>query len=122
MLALRKGEPGRGLRAVLGFDSCLVEDFEVDALVGQCLTNLLHGRQLIDGLVGDDADALGAHVLKVHADLARDAGSETDGRSSHLKGILLELGTILRGCIAAYSRMWTTAVVVMVPWIRVAGT
>lgn len=90
--------------------------------MGQCLADLFHGRQLVDSLVSDNADPLGAHVLEVHADFACDARPESDGRGSHLKGILLELGTVLGGCIAAYSSMRAAAVVMMVAWVGVAGT
>lgn len=116
------GELGQGLRAILRFDSCLVEDFEVDALAGQCLTDLFHGRQLVDCLVGDNADPLGAHVLEVHADLMSDARSESDGRGRHLEGILLELRAVLRGGISADSSIQTVSVMMMVTWVGVAGT
>lgn len=113
---------GQGLRAILWLDSCLVEDFEVDALVGQCLSNLFHGRQLVDSFIGDNADPLGAHVLEIHADFARDARSESDGRGRHLEGVLLELRAVLGGCIAAYSSMRTVSVIMMVTRVGVAGT
>lgn len=122
VLVFAEEEMGQGLRAILWLDPCLVEDFKVDALVGQCLSNLFHSRQFVDSLVSNDTDPLGAHVLEVHADFARYARSESDGRGSHLKGILLELRAVLRGCIAAYSSMWAVSMVMMVTRVGVAWT
>lgn len=122
MLKSGKGELRQGLRAILWLDPRLVKDFEINALVGQCLTDLLHGCQLVDCLICNDADPLGAHVLEVHAHFPRNAGSEADGRSSHLEGVLLELRVILRGGIAPHSSVWTMPVIMMVAGIGVART
>ena len=48
---------------------------------------MLHGIQLRDVDVRDDADALRAQVLHVHAHLPRASGPEADTRRRHLEGI-----------------------------------
>ena len=79
----------RYVRAVLGLDACLVKDLVVYALPVQALTHLLHGKEAVDRLVGDDGDALGGQVLEVHAHLLGGAEAEADRRGGHLEGILL---------------------------------
>lgn len=93
---------GRGqLRAILWFYPYVGVDLEIDALTIETLSNLSHGIQLIHSLVGNDTHSLGAEVLQVHAHLLGHASSEPNGRSRHLKGILLEVGIGRRGEAAA---------------------
>lgn len=80
------------VRVVLGLNLDILKHLEADALTGKPLADLPHGIKLIDGGIGDDADARGPEVLEVHADLLGDAGPEADGRGGHLKGVLLLLG------------------------------
>lgn len=80
------------VRAVFGLYSNIGEDLEADALPCETDPNLLHSVKLIDSRISDYADSLGAHVLEVHTDLLSDARAEADGRSGHLKGVLLLAG------------------------------
>lgn len=111
---------GNGSRAVLGLDPGVVEDAEVHTFSRQRVADLIHGRQLVHGLIRDDADPLGAHVLQVHADLAGCAVAKADGGGSHLEGVLLELRVILRSGITPHGGTRPTVVVVMMGWVRVA--
>lgn len=120
-LAAAREEDERDARAVLGLHPRLVEDPEVDAFSGQCLSGLLHGRQLVDRLVRHDADALGAHVPEVHADLTSDAGAEADGGGGQLEGVFLELGVVLWRGIPTHGMVWPV-VVVMVARVGMAWT
>lgn len=61
---------------------------------------MLHGFELVDGLVRHDAHPLDVHVLQVHADLLSGARPEADRGSSHLKGVFLELRLVVGRRIA----------------------
>ena len=67
----------------------MVEDGVVDAFAVQRLDRVLHRIQLRHVDVRDDADALRAQVLEVHADLLGAPGAEADAGRGHLEGIFL---------------------------------
>lgn len=76
-------------RAILWLNANFGVHLKGNTLSSKSLADLSHSIQLVDGLISHHADTLRPHVLQVHADLLRHTGAKPDGRSSHLKGVLL---------------------------------
>lgn len=77
--------------AILGLHPDLIIDLKCNTLPRQPLHHLLHRIQLPDILVCNHHDALGAHVLEVHAHFLCTPWPEAYTRGRHLKGIFLLL-------------------------------
>ena len=90
--------------AILGLHPDLVVDLKCNALSRQSLDNLLHRVELPHVLVRNHHDALGAHVLEVHAHFLRAPRTEAYTRGRHLKGIFLLL-RIVDGCGEVSARL-----------------
>lgn len=114
-------------RAVLWLNSHVGEDFEANAFPRETFSHLSHGIQLVHSSVCHHGNFLGPQVSEVHANLLRDAGTESNGRGCHLKGVLLQLlpcrcwrGIFPAPCFAnpRYNRRER----LMMAWVRMTWT
>lgn len=114
------------LRSILWLNSDTIKDSILDALLIQSLLHKSHRRQISHRLIRNNTHPLRANILKIHADLSRNAWSKSDGRCRHLESIFLLPCKVDRcGIVALKTALcmgdevggWT---VVVVCWVAVA--